>query len=223
MLFSISDTWFIILQPAKFLKGLETLYNCAKKPRTRWTKNGFLRRNLAERLWNVEGNEYISVFIKFHLMVKIPDTELCFMPTLRFKHYKEIPSKYSNSLIVLYSRSLLPFSKQCEFVTEILKLKNDCYRFTLEYCLHYNVINFRCEVSASAFSSNTLKIAVRFRSDYLELCITDPNCDSEPVNIICDVCNLLKTACTQVLSSFAIQLSNCMSVQWKWCPTFPRP
>lgn len=202
---------FVILQPAKFLQGLEKLYknraSLTQEDRDQ-LKYGLFSEGLARDLWSDCGTEsvsrykfYTSVLISFGLMLKLKDSsKLFFMPSLRSTYDTELPTAKSNSLIIIYSISLLPFHKQCEFVTFFENASNDCYKIVMKECSSYNVIKFGCSVIRR--HGVAVEFSIRFRCEFLELLLTPSSTSSEEMNV--QVSSFLKTTCIKLLNNICM-------------------
>lgn len=179
----------VVLQPVNFVKGLEKLYKDRDRNQLEY---GMLPKELAGSFWNENEEFFTSVLISFGLMVEVDDSKF-FMPSLRLKYDTGTPTRESDSLIVLYKNvSLLPFHKQCEFVTFFQNVRHEKYKITLRECSDYNVTKFTCHAT-----SGVMEVAIRFRCDYLELNIAESTCsDSSKV----EMAGLLKELCINLLN-----------------------
>ena len=197
---------FIVLQPANLLLGLEKLFKnreSLNEEDRKQLNHGLLSESLARRLWDVCGKEslsrykfYTSVLISFGLMIKLVDGQMFFMPSLRSTYDRELPTAKSNSLIILYSISLLPFHKQCEFVAFFESASNDYYKIAMKECSSYNVITFNCHVKRHGV---TAEFAIRFRCDFLELFL-NPTSSIHSEDIDIEVSSFVKTTCIKLLN-----------------------
>lgn len=186
------DQAYIVLRPTKFVQGLDKLYGHSYDD-TDYV-NGILTESRARSLWGdsmtgsiSHSDFYISVLSTIGLMIEVESNY--FLPSLRIKNDTNKPSITSNSMIILYNVSLIPFHKQCEFVATFTKA---CYEgITLKFakCPYYNVVRFECIIA-----DKTVAIAsVRFCSKYLEISITEASENNIPIY------SLLKTSCVDVL------------------------
>lgn len=199
---------FVILQPSKFIKGLDLIYSAKESSgdQTRvQLENGLLSDDLARSIWNTSSDTdrsisdysfYKSVLMSFGLMVIIEscdDNTTYFMPSLRSDYNTEKPTVTSNSMIIVYNISVIPCHKQCAFVAHFTNLRPEQEGFTLKLkeCSDYNVVKFDCVLKGVVKA----EAMVRFRYDYLELCIHSSSDSLEPT-----IYSRLKTACIQVLS-----------------------
>lgn len=197
---------YVILKLENFLKGIEILYrnreNLNEEDKDQ-LKYGILSKKVARYFWSdVCGKEsvshyefYTSVLLKFGLMVEIANDNY-FMPSLRSTYDKTTPTATSNSLIIVYDKSLLPFHKQCEFVTYFGSFSNASYKTTLTKCSAYNVIKFDC---VDKCHNVEVIITIRFRSDFLELFITSKSACSEDIYI--QIYDFLKKSCVMALNN----------------------
>ena len=191
--FKTKTCTYVVLQPANFVKGLEKLYKEENRVQLDY---GMLTKKLARSFWNESDYKfYTSVLTSFGLMIEFDDTKF-FMPSLRSKYDTRTPTRLSNSLIVLYKNvSLLPFHKQCEFVTYFQNVRHEKFNITLKQCSDYNVVKFTCR---AAGSDGVVEVAVRFRCEYLELNIVESTFIDTTINI--EIAGFFKEICINLLN-----------------------
>lgn len=188
-LFILDDAGYVVLKPAEFIKNLNCLYtnrDLLSEEDLHLVSNGYLSKSLARSYWACGPvyEFYTSVLAgaSVGLMVEI-DCERYFMPSLRTEYDTSKPTSRSNSLLTRYnSISHLPFHKQCDLVA-FFQEKHDydgLYRLQLKDCSYYNVVKFSCLDDGK----QAAEIFVRFRRDFLELCISSPlNHENIPTGI----------------------------------------
>ena len=157
---------------------------------------GILLRDLAISFWGPPGEDsislydfYISILTTIGLMIEIESNY--FLPSLRLEYNTNKPTVESDSMIIRYNVSLIPFHKQCEFVAVFTNMSFKDIDITLKFkpCAYYNVVKFEC---ISKDDKVIAVASVRFRCEYLEIFLTGVTKDRT-------VYSVLKTSCIQVL------------------------
>lgn len=205
---------YVILKPDKLIDGLNELYS--KSAYDEKLKKGLLLVEKAKEIWQDGGYHdhesirlydfYTSVLLSVGLMVEVDETRF-FLPSLRLKYDPDKPSPQSNSLIVEFSIRMIPFHKQCEFVSHFKK-----YYCSISFdsdCSWYNVMSFECKKNGEIFNFD-----IRFRSEYLEI-IIKPSRTSPPAEIY----SCLKRACADVLTKISKEYSD---LRYKFGVVCPR-
>ena len=214
---------FVVLQPTKFVKGLDSLYSSRKslpKVDRLLLNNGLLSEKKARDIWSGPGNEsvsrynfYTSILTTFGMMTQVPDH--FFLPSLRLDYSRDRPSTESNSMIILYNMALIPFHKICLFVDVFTKERSDQIDIVVKFlpCADYNVVKFEC-----VKADKVIAIAsVRFRCQYLELFVTGVS-KSYPA-----VYSVLKTACVKVLNKMCTEFEGLKFTLAIVCPKSEDP
>ena len=145
---------FVVLQPTKFVKGLDHLYSSrASLPKVDrlLLNNGLLSEKHARAIWSGPGKEsvsrydfYTSILTTFGMMIQVPD--YFFLPSLRLDYSRDKPSTESNSMIIRYNTALIPFHKLCLFVDVFTKERSDQIDIVVKFlpCADYNVVKSEC-------------------------------------------------------------------------------
>ena len=187
------DCGYVILQPDKLIDGLNKLYNNHTDDTS--FRKGLLSIERARELWkdNESHDFYTSVLLSAGLMAKVDDN-MFFLPSLRLKYDKSKPTTQSNSLIVEFSIRLIPYHKQCVFVSHFKKKTyGDCIISFDSDCSSswYNVVKFTCKRLGTIYN-----FAIRFRSEYIEIFIESSEGAPQPPT---EIYSCLKRACADVL------------------------
>ena len=204
------DCSYVILQPDILIEGLDKLYSKSSVESS--FKKGLLFIEQAKVLWEDEKSYkfYTSVLLSVGLMAKVDDNKF-FIPSLRLEYDTNEPTTHSNSLIVTFSIRLIPFHKQCEFVSHFKEYAyGDCNITFNPDCSWYNVVRFKCERRGIIYN-----FVIRFRSDYIEIFIESSEDAPQPPT---EIYSCLKRACADVLMKISKEYSG---LQYKFgvvCP-----
>ena len=218
-----SDIPYIILRPVEFIQSLNQLYNIRSshnypERQRKSTENGLISEELAKSLWqsHADFDFYTSVLSGIGLMVKLKTRNDYFMPSLRLKYETEKPDADSNSLLMVYNISLIPFHKQCEFVNHFQMLVREKWKLIFKECPFYNVIIFDC----IHVESTIAEVSIRFRREFLELSL---KVNDKAQNLTdatrAEIYSCLKTACVEVLNKIR---ASCRDLRYKFAIVCPK-
>lgn len=129
------------------------------------------------------------------MMTEVPN--YFFLPSLRLDYSRGRPSTESDSMIMKYNISLIPFHKLCLFVDVFTQKRSDKIDIVVKFlsCADYNVVKFECVKADKVIAV----ASVRFRCQYLELFVTGVSTTHK------EVYSLLKTSCVIVLNKMCTE------------------
>ena len=201
---------FIILRPVEFVQNLNRLYyihsdQSFPKAVIEATECGIISEKLARSLWQGCGYEsislcdfYISILLSIGLMVKLKKSDTApvyYMPSLCSKCDTAEPDVFSDSLIIDYSISAIPFHMLCGFVNHFQNHDH----ITLTKSPYCNVVNFAWKSDDGAAN-----ITIRFCRQFLEISITDISEGSH--SFLASIYSTVKTGCIEVLNKIRSDL-----------------